>query len=214
MRYGSARVTTAPTAEPVTLAELKLHLRLESGVTAEDDLLNDLIVAAREWVERYIERKLITQTVTQTLDDWPGQAYPRGDLPAEGRISDVLAGGARYVELIAGPVQSITSVTIYSDSGASSVWNAANYRLASAQYDRARLALNDGSAWPSATRSTDAIEIVYVAGYGDTGADVPAPIKRAMKLICGFWYEHRGDTSDEPPASIRKTLQPYRFVSL
>lgn len=214
MRYGSARVTTAPAVEPVTLADLKSHLRLESGVTAEDNLLNDLITAAREWVERYTERALITQTVTQTLDDWPGLAYPRGDLPAQGRISDVLSGGSRFVELIARPVQSITSVTIYNEANESSVWAAANYRLASPQYDRSRLALNGGSTWPSATRSTDAIEIVYVAGYGADGDAVPGPIKRAMKMLAASWYENRGDMHAEPPDDIRRTLRPYRLVTL
>lgn len=208
-------VTSAPASEPVSLADMKAYLRLESGVTADDDLISDLITEAREWVEDYTEQKLITQTITQTLDRWPG-SRELIELPQEGRVSDVLYGGKGWVELLANPVQSITSVTVYDDAGGSAVWSADNYRLATGH--RARLALEDGAAWPSATRATDAIEIVYVAGFGDADA-VPGPFKAAIKKLVASAYENReseiiGSITAEMKFSVDRILGSKRVMSL
>jgi len=46
--------TTQPTFEPVTLNELKLHLKLSGN--AEDSYLESLITAAREFLETYTQR--------------------------------------------------------------------------------------------------------------------------------------------------------------
>jgi hypothetical protein len=209
---GSAQVTTEPAIEPITLGELREFLRLEESVETENDTLRDLIAEARVWCEEYTQRRFITQTVTQTLDFWPGQFVTRGALPDEGRISDYKSGPARYVELIEGPVQSITSVTLYDDVGGNATWNAANYRLASQNGGRARLALADGAAWPSATRRTDAIEILYDVGYGSSKTDVPPPIIRTIKSLAAHWYENR--EAYDAPRNVKDTLKPYRFVTL
>lgn len=221
MTYGSpfGRVTTVagPAAEPISTADAKAWLRIESGVTADDDLIDALVVAARQHVEEYCQVRLITQTVKQTLDHWPGSKRNL-DLPNEGRISDYIGGDPDYVELIARPVQSIGSVTIYDDAGGSDTWASSNYRL-SIPGDRARLVPTDNAAWPSATRRSDAVEIQYVAGYGDAGSDVPDAILKAMKLLVAHWYENReavvlGTIATELPVAVKALLSPYRFVTL
>ena len=63
MNYYTPRVLTLvvpPVLEPVTLAELKLFLRIDGA--AEDALLLDLLVAARNQVEVWLRRSLITQS--------------------------------------------------------------------------------------------------------------------------------------------------------
>mgnify|MGYP000122439931 CR=1 FL=1 len=61
---------TAPAIEPVTLQEAKNHLHVT--YTDEDALIAALIVAARQSVEQYTWRALLTQTWDMYLDDFPG----------------------------------------------------------------------------------------------------------------------------------------------
>lgn len=58
-----------PQAEPLTLAEVKAHLRLDSG--DEDALLAALIRTAREHLERTSGLCLLRQTWRLYLDRWP-----------------------------------------------------------------------------------------------------------------------------------------------
>jgi len=213
-RFGWTRVTTPPAVEPVVLAEAKDWLRVEQSVTADNTLIEGLITQAREWAERETGLKLITQTVTQTLDRWPSDRTS-DYLPDEGRIADVLNGNVRWVELIDNPVQSITSVTVYADDDTPTVWGAANYRLASARNGRSRLAPRANAAWPSATRSPDGIEIVYVAGFGNAGSSVPRPIRNAILTLVAGYYENRGECSKaEADPRVHDLLRPYRFLTL
>jgi uncharacterized phiE125 gp8 family phage protein len=52
-----------------------------------------------------------------------------------------------------------------------------------------RLALKRGQVWPIALRTINAIQIDYTAGH----AQVPAPLKRAVKAMVAHMYGHRGD---------------------
>ncbi|MCK9341127.1 MAG: phage head-tail connector protein, partial [Synergistaceae bacterium] len=79
--------TTAPTVEPVTLTEVKKHLRLATtdaeaaAYTSEDDLLNRLITVARTQAEQETGRAFITQTKTYYLDAWPDEDFIRLPYP-------------------------------------------------------------------------------------------------------------------------------------
>ena len=58
------------------------------------------------------------------------------------------------------------------------------------------------------------LSITYQAGYGDDAQSVPVPIVHAIKLLLGFFYEHRGDDdATEPPPAVKMLLNPYRFVT-
>lgn len=56
-------------AEPVSLAEMKVHLRLGSGETPEDGYIGGLIVTARRAVEIRTSRTIVGDTPTLTGDD-------------------------------------------------------------------------------------------------------------------------------------------------
>ena len=72
--------------------------------------------------------------------------------------------------------------------------------------------MRDGGTWPTDLRNANGIEVLYIAGYGDTRATIPEPIRVAMLEYIAFLYEHRGDDEGRalnPPMMIRSLLQPY-----
>lgn len=52
---------SGPSAEPISLAEAKLHCKVDSDLTADDTLLSGLIIAARQHVEHYTHQVLVRQ---------------------------------------------------------------------------------------------------------------------------------------------------------
>ncbi len=96
---------TAPAAEPLSLAQVKLFLRIEH--TDEDSLLPIFIKAAREAAEQQLGRSLITQSQ---------RAY----------ISDPCS---TLIALPRGPVQSIQTVAFEDGDGNQVTLDAGLYRL-------------------------------------------------------------------------------------
>jgi uncharacterized phiE125 gp8 family phage protein len=162
------RLITAPATEPITLAEAKLHLRIEDGVTADDDLVTALIVAAREQAEHETRRALIQQTWELTLDAFPACAI---SLPWP-RLID------------------ITSVTYVDEAGDSQVLDPSLYTVDGESEPGWLLPAFD-TDWPDTEDSANAVRIRYRAGYGDTAASVPEAIKAWMKLHIAAMYRYR-----------------------
>jgi uncharacterized phiE125 gp8 family phage protein len=57
-----------PVCEPMSVAEAKLHLRIDSAVTVEDDLIGAIVTSAREWCEMYEHNSYIVRTYKAYLD--------------------------------------------------------------------------------------------------------------------------------------------------
>jgi len=220
-KFGRAKVTTAPAAEPLSTAEAKEWCRIESSVTADDALIDTLVKAARRNIEKRTGLALITQTVTQVIDNWPSTTgYAPDYLPSEGPLSLISTGpkGKAYIELLGNPVQSVTSITTFDDGDTGTVWASTNYQL-SIQGSRARIAPRVGTSWPTATRGMDAIEVIFVAGFGSSGSDVPEDIRRAIGLMISHWYENRDATTsggtgtemEQIPIGVDALLEPYQI---
>jgi uncharacterized phiE125 gp8 family phage protein len=167
--------TVAPTAEAVTLDDVRKWLAMQGGVTDDDDLLEDLI----DEVISYLEGNgtllgvlnghvMCTQTWKLTLD--------------EDEIKTVI-----YPRII--PLSSVTSITTYDDDGASTLVAATNYQVTAGM--RPRIALTDNGEWPSDTRDHDAMEIVCVCGYGAATA-VPLDFKTVIKGLVLHQYSAKG----------------------
>ncbi|QNB11568.1 hypothetical protein G5S35_08240 [Paraburkholderia tropica] len=62
-------VTAAPAAEALTLAQAKLHLRVDDDT--DDELIEAAIVSAREALEKELDRPLLPQTCVVRLDEFP-----------------------------------------------------------------------------------------------------------------------------------------------
>lgn len=186
LKNPSISTVTGPAAEPVTLAEAKLWMKIDD--TTEDALITELIKAAREAAEKYIRRSLITQTLKLTVDsrcsgmnDCLGEGVH--DLPVS-----ILDGGLpRVIELPSQPVQSVTEIKTYNSAGTDAVFSSDNYYLDSSG---GRVILKESTQWPSDLRRFKTCEITFVAGFGAAEA-VPAAIKTGIKMHVQKMYDER-----------------------
>jgi uncharacterized phiE125 gp8 family phage protein len=178
----------APAEEPLTLPEARLHLKVDGD---EDSLIDGLILAARQHVETYTRRALITQTWDLTADHL----------------------GCELI-LPRNPVQSVTSVQYLDAQGASQTLLSSLYRVVKRDTGETAIVPAYGAIWPSTCPVEAAVTVRFVSGYGAAAA-VPAPLKHAMLLLIGHWYAHRetvhiGGTAVEVPMSAEALMFPYR----
>jgi len=182
-------VVTSATGEPISLREVKEHLRLEVGETAEDDVLNGLISAARDRVESITNRKLMPQTWDYRLDDWPDEDY---------------------VEMPYTPLRTIGSTAVtYKNSTAATTKLSSTAWEVDAISEPGRLCLRYNEDWPTATLwNVNPISIRFGCGYS-TATAVPETFKLAIKLLVDEWYNNRG-AMEETPTAVNALLRPYR----
>lgn len=174
---------TEPAIEPIALADLKNDIRVDSDLTADDFLISAHLASARRYIEKVVDRALITQTLELTMDAWPT--------------------GDRF-ELPRPPLQSVTSIKYYDTDHAEYTLSSDDYYLDTAS-SPGRVVLEFGSTWPAvALRSVNGIIIRFVAGYGDEESDVPEHLAHAVRLLAGHWYENRGavETGGAQPKEI------------
>lgn len=211
--------TVPPAAEPVALADVKLQARIDT--TADDTLVTNLITGARQWVEQYTGRALITQTWQFYMDVWPGVPEPWWDGVRERPITAL--DSVQYVHLPRPPLASVNSIQYFDNCDNATVWPSSNYYVDTIRAP-GRIALRMGSVWPVPTRPANGIMIEYVCGYGSDGTTVPEPIKTAIRQIIAHWYENRGEAATAPtnrgavilpsvpmPLVIQALLDPYRI---
>ena len=199
-QYRGNVLTSAPAVEPVTAAELRTFLR-ETATGLPDTEANDFIAQARQEIEDFSGLALITQTWLMSIDRWPTQNEPWWDGVRDGAMNDL--HGARYasdVRLPRYPLQSIASVTVYDEASTpAAVTVATTFDVDTSQHP-GRITLQSGATWPVALRANNAIQISYIAGYGDAASDVPAPLIRAVKQLAASFYSKRGDGCDAEQA--------------
>lgn len=194
MQYRSLVRQTQPAVEPVTLAEAKAHLRVD---TADDDAyITGLIRAAREWVEQYLDRTLVHTQWVMRFDKFPDSGIEPVELP---RPPMVTSGTATAV-----------TVTFTTEPGATSTYSTAEYRVDRFATPGTVLPIY-GSTWTPHRQDDNAISVTWWAGYGPSGSDVPQGVKNAMLLYIHELYEKRGN--GEPPAASKALLDAYKWGS-
>lgn len=207
-------LVTAPAREPVTATELRLHLR-----TNDDDLpdAESYVRDARQEIENRTGLAFLTQTWRLALDRWPTGGEAWWDGVRDGSIAELYGNAQRSIALPKWPLQSITSVTVYDEASNASAVTVANIFDVDLYSRPGRMSLRKGQTWPVALRGSNAIEIVYVAGY-TTAPNVPAPMARAVKQLASYLYSHRGDDCDPKEAyeasgaaSIMASFSPARI---
>lgn len=184
-------VTTEPTVEPITLAEAKTHLRVDHN--DEDDYIESLIIAARQWAENETHRRFINTTLRLSIDCFP-----------------------EVIRLPGGKTQSITSI-VYIDTAGVSQTLSTSYYTTDTDSEPARIVQAYGYAWPAIRYDPNAVKVTYVAGYGAAATAVPDGIKAAISLVVGNLYENReatisGTIIAEVPMAAKALLDPFRLV--
>lgn len=185
------RLKTAPSSEPVTLAEAKAFARWTKST--EDAIFTALITAARQACENELQRALLPQSWEKTLDEFPDQ-----------------------IELPYPPVASVTSLKYTDSNGDQQTLNPNSYTLDNAS-EPGWIVPAYGLTWPATQASVNAVVVEYVAGYATAGA-VPEAIKTWIKLMVNHYFENREASipgvSLQPIPFIAGLLDPYRVYRL
>jgi len=184
------KIVTPAAGDVVTLSELKEHLHILNDL--EDDYLSALLAAGTSFAEEFLNRYLLETEVLEYYDCF----Y------------------ANIVELMRAPVSELVSVKYLDTDGNEQTLDVDTDFWFDSISEPSRIQVID--SWPTTqTKRMNSVYIQYKTGYG-TAADVPMPIKHAIKLICGAMYEKREDsvmrvyTSYDLIAS-RNLLYPYRL---
>ena len=194
------RLITAPAVQPLTLAEAKAHLRVDSS--DDDFLIASLIDAARAYVDGkdgFLGRALVTQTWEVVIDEFP-----------ENEIKIPLP-----------PLQSVVSIKYDDSAGVEQTLATTEYTVDAVSEPGWVVPVTTG--WPASIfEGINAVRIQFVAGYPpgtdspvDLAANVPGSVKAAMLLHVGAFYAHRenvvvGQTAVLLPWASEQLLRPYR----
>lgn len=163
-------VTAAPTFEPVSLDRARRQVGL--GHSGEDDVLADLVAAARAEVETLSGRALALQTFRLTLDRFP----------------------AWEIVLPRAPVAAVSSVVYLDENGVSRTLSPTLYRLDSASRP-ARLEPAYGQTWPATYPVAAAVQVTFTAGHASE-ALIPPRLRAAVLLKVEQLYGPDGPSDD------------------
>jgi len=221
------QVTVQPPVEPVTLAEIYAHLRLDatgSPPTHPDDaLLSSQITAAREWIEQCTRRALVQQTIVFKTPYFPTDRIfflPRRFY--DETLTDYVK--PFFIELPkSSPLISLDSITYYDENNVLQTLDPAKYEV-SADAEPARIDLIWGETWPITYERTDACIFTYKAGYMPTHtgsppvydyrATVPQALKNAIKLKVQQWYDPMTQQKyDQLQAAIDAMVYPFKVYT-
>lgn len=167
---------TPPTVEPITLADAKLHLRVD--VSADDTLISSMISAARQHAETLTQRALAPATYCLYLDAFESA-----------------------IELARPPVAGVTHLKYLDSTGTLVTLDSGQYTV-QAGADPTVIVPAYGASWPATLDHVDAVRVTYTAGYA--AADLPAAIRAYLLAAIGTLYANRESTAqaDRVPKSL------------
>jgi len=187
------KLHTAPAVEPVTIDEVKLHLRVDGD--DEILLIANLIQAARETVENLCG-PLITQTWYQYEDGFPAGAV-------------INIGKPRLL--------TVTSLKYTDTDESTTTFSSDYYDVNIVDEYRPKIVLKDEYSWPTDTLTeVNPVEIIFTCGYGASASSVPAMLRQAMLLLIGHWSEERqimtvGKIINTIPWNVEALMANYRY---
>jgi uncharacterized phiE125 gp8 family phage protein len=191
----AVRIITPPTEYPLTLAEVKAHLRVDH--TDEDTMITAYLAAATAHAEKFLGRALMTQTLELVLDSFYD---PQIMIPMP-------------------PLQSVVSV-LYDDGAGDEQTLVLNTDYVVDTASQPGWVVAVAGTWPTTIDTVNSVRIRYIAGYVNTNdsppsAAVPFDIKAAILLLVGSLYGNResvvvGVTTSMVPWSAEQLLRQHR----
>lgn len=185
--YSIAYTSSVDTADIITTADLKAHLRVDHS--DEDTFIEALRDAAVEYAESYCNVKLGDRTAVYYTDAFPN-----------------------YMEIPVGPVQAISGITYNTDRDTTATLDTSYY-----YYELVRQPARISFISPPSVEeyTHNGVQIACTIGYPE--ADIPKAIKHAIRLMVGHWYENRRQVvmakPEELPMGIHSLLNPFRIIS-
>lgn len=181
-----------PAMSAVTVQQAKAHLRISGD--DDDDVVQSLLAAAVDFLERDTGLSLINQTWRFWFDAVPDD--------------QVLLIDRR-------PANEIVSCIGYDRSGKPTTIEPEAYFLNTVTVP-ARLRLATDHDWQVAANG---LEVDVNTGFGETGTDVPNSLLQAILCLVAHWYEFRGafDASDQPvsiPDAYKRLVKPWRRMGI
>jgi uncharacterized phiE125 gp8 family phage protein len=170
VRYRSLTRAAQPVVEPVSLADAKTHLRVDTE--SDDDHILALISAAREWCENYTQRTFIHTQWTMTFDTFPWEI----ELP---RPPVAVASG-----------NTATTITYAMETGGTATLATSQYRVDRTAEPGVIRTVYAGT-WPSHLLDRNSISVTWWGGYGEDGGKVPKVVRSAILMLVAYWYERR-----------------------
>ena len=182
--------------EPLTLEEIKTHLRLDVAGTVDDNLEDAQIMAmakaARGAAESYTSLTIANQEKTLRYNAFPSKSLSLKTWP----VSDVVS--ISYTD-VNGNTQQYTDFILDNESKPARVYPI--------------------SDWPNTKDTPNAVQIEVKAGFTDGESPNPFPIpdtlKQAILLLVGHFYANRESVSYtqvyEVPMGATYLMTPHRI---
>lgn len=173
-----------------TRTEAKLWCKIDSDITADDSLVDDLILAAVDYFEQKSGRILGATTKTLYLQQWPAN---------------------RVILLDRGPVSSITSVTCRTTSGTSTVSSSDYVTSIGQEITMPLIQFKDTVTLPQPDGYVNAITVTFVCET----TSIPAVVKTALMTLINHWYDNRAsnsrDIGEEVGPAIDRACRLYHW---
>lgn len=193
------RTVTPPTGGLITLDQAKAQCRVDHD--DDDDLIDALVMAATDLIERETQRKYLAQTLEWVTETWSERMClpiaPGGD------CSNAAIVSVKYMDLTS--TQQTLDPSLYWDR----------------PVGRTRALIRQWYAvWP--LLGDGAERVVIRINITSTIADVPPGVVHACKMLVSHFYENRDavvgvenrDSSTEIPFGVERFLSPERWEVL
>lgn len=180
-------LVSPPAADPVDLAELKAHLRIDFD--DENDELSACLAAAISHFDGWngtLGRCLISQGWRLDLPCFPSGGCIRLPFPDVSEIAIAYSDSDNANQTL-----SASAYSVHEDAG------------------RGLIVIKTNQSWPATFSRPDAVRIGFTAGYGTDAVAVPATLRHAIKIRAADLFARREDAL-KPGGLVDILTAPYR----